>query len=665
MGRLWCRFVPARTHRWGHLVQYLAASFLLSVCLPYPMLQAEVSAETRSYLARGPKNIHELWKKAQVAYERSAFDDAASLGEAIFKQGKEPTRVLCLVARCRARSGALDAARSLVNHALELKPHDPEARALCLELEARETSREDGPLPARNASKKPTTLAERLFGEMSTGAREAFDAYYQDRLTESLERANSALVVNPTDPAALLAQALVHRDMGHVDLAAQGVSFLKGRHPKAEVLELLLAFRPNPKREKMLYVQAEKDPRPDPLLLARIAQHKRILLQCRSARESLQRARASIDRPDRETLLAVAAAALDLEDLVTAKELLAEYRALFHEDAWWMVYQAQLRLSQGEMEEAARTGVAAYKKEPRRILVLVHVASLLINAEKEDVLIDLLSLAHETMPSMKGLEADLCLTMERLKRKVRLNNITDGIFHVSVLQDLPSETVTTVLSNFKEAHRRIGALFGHFPQCVKLVIFDGIVGMPGVLAYFNPLDDTIYVGALPFLESSSNEERLAKMVSEHEYTHYVHSELQRRKGLIIRCHRQVKWLAEGLAEWASNGLKWRLEKEPLLLRSEFVGGTMPLYDLEGPELTSNLRGQVKGWYLQGNFMVRDLIERGSDRSRQLDRLVDLSIDLARGEDLAEALKTRFGMTIEQFEKGYSKGIREAMARAAQ
>jgi hypothetical protein len=314
------------------------------------------------------------------------------------------------------------------------------------------------------------------------------------------------------------------------------------------------------------------------------------------------------------------------------------------------------------MEESTRIGVEAYRKEPRRLLILMELAGLLITAGKEMEFVNLLTVAHEAFPDRKDLEGNFHAMVQLLLRKARLSPHDDGIFHLAIQQGLPSKVVATVLSTFKDAHRTMGALFGHFPQRVKLVIFDQIIMMPGALAYFSPLDDTIYVGAVHYQTRSADETLQARTVSEHEYTHYLHSELQRKKGLSQRRRIPVKWLAEGLAEWASNGLDWRLKTEGDFIRSCLVGGTVPLGELESPAVGSGNQGRIKAWYLQGNFMVRYLIGLDQDRAKQLDRVVDLSLDLTQGEDLGDALKKRFGIDLVSFEKGYTELIRGEAVR---
>ena len=644
-------------HSFRSLLRFCLLVLLLVSTLP---AQAEVSPETRAYLAAEPKGAKELWKKAREAFDRSAWDDGAALGEAILRLGKEHPRVLCLIARCRARTGASGVARSLVQRALELKPGDPDALSL-----SRELGPESGPAgadPSPAATRSSTTLAERLFGEVSTPAREALHAYYQDRLDESLERANSALSIDPGDPTALFVRALIHRDRFEREEALRGLEFLKGRFPKAAFLEFLGADRPDPLREQAFHAAVEADPQADPLSLALLAQYKRVLLQCGAARRILKRAEQGIARPDRETLLALSAAALKLNEIATSQRMLDEYKALFGEDSWWMVARAQLLLFQGQPEEAVRLGAEAYRREPQRLLVLPHILGIFRLAGKEAELLELLKLARKTFPDRAEIEGSFAQTAQLFLKKLSMRTHDDDIFHLAVQQGVPAPVVALVLSTFKDAHRKIGALFGYFPQKVKLVIFDRISGMPGALAYFSPLDDTVYVGGVHYQAGNPDESLKARTVSEHEFTHYVHAELQRQKGLSQRVHGQVKWLSEGLAEWASDGLDWRLKTSGDHIRACLVTGTVPLADLESPAIAADPQSQIKGWYLQGNFMVRYLLGLDKNRSKQIDRLITLSLELTQGEDLGDCLKKHFGIDAATFERGYTDFIRREAIR---
>jgi tetratricopeptide (TPR) repeat protein len=627
---------------------------LLMACalLCAPCIRAEVGAPTRAFLAQAPKDVKELFRRARAAYDRAEFDDAAALGEAILKLGKEHPKVLCLIARCRMKKGDAEVARSLVQRALEVKPGDAEATAL-----ERELGGASGAEPA--ASRTPTTLMERLFGAVTTTAKEAHDAYYRDQLEEALERVNTALASDPADPGALWVRSLIRRDRLEREQALEGVEFLKGRFPKAAFLEYLIDHQPDPVKERAFYQSVEKDADPDPIALALLCSYKRAVLQSGAARKALERAVKGVAKPDRETLLAIADAALAVGDLDDAEKALGEYKALFGEDGTWLLAASSLRMHQGKPEEALRIGTDGYRKAPQRLAKLGLVISYFERAGKEEELLEFLGFVHQAFPDEKDILGKVANTAQLLVRKLSMKGYIDDIFYLRVQEGLPMPVVARVLQTFKEAHRKVGAIFDHFPQRVRLVIFDQIIGMPGALAYFNPMDDTIYVGAIQYQVEKPADELRARTVSEHEFTHYVDAELQRKRGR-ARIHRRVGWLSEGLAEWASDGLKWRLAEEGDFVRAAMLAGTTPLDELERP---ATHRDVLKSWYLQGHMMVKYLVEREPDRPKQLDRLFGFAIDLTVGADIEEGLKKHFGIGLAEFEKGFADVIRKEAAKA--
>lgn len=593
-----------------------------------------------------------LFKDARAAYDRGAYAEAAALGEAILRQGREHPKVLCLIARCRAKTGARDVARSLVQRALELKPGDAEAAALAAEL--------DG-APAAGPKRTPTTLPERLFGPLSAPAKEALAALHGDDFEEAMERANTALANDPADPGGLFVRAIVQSERLEDDAALRDAEFLRGRFPAAGFLEVVLPRQPDPARVKAFLAAVESDPKADPIALALLATHKRTLLQCGAARRLLARAVQAVQRPDRETLVTIAQAATELSDHDTASRALDEHKALFGENADSLSAAAELRFRQGRPEEAARLITDAYHREPQRMKLLQKLMSIYINAGKEADLFEQMKLLHEAFPDRKDVEGKMVAAAVLYLRKQGMGAYNEDIFHIRVQPGLSENVVARVLATFKDAHRKVGAKMGHFPHSVRLVIFDQIIEMPSALAYFSPFDDTIYVGAVHYAGDDQGVVLQARTVSEHEFTHYVHAEMARKKGLPLRVNDEVGWLCEGLAEWASDGLTWRLSRNAAGIRAMLLGGTIPLADVENPTLLADVGFKIKSWYVQGHLMVKYLLEREPDRARQIDRLVAMSVDLDGAMDLDDALRKHFGIDSVAFEKGYTELIRREAA----
>lgn len=633
------------------------------MCRSSPILRVLLILFFVAPAVRG-EEVKVLWERARKATAAKQWDEGARLAEAILLQGKELPAVLVLLARCRLEKGQADQARLVVERALELEPKHPAALKLreVLDRRARDGA---SPSPGSAASAhRGVLLPERLFGPVSPHGKKALEAYYGDDLEQAALLAEQAIAQDPGDPAGLYVQALIARDTVEKEELNTKLLFLTGRFPRATFLNSMRLGGAGSDFEESYIREVEASADPDPFALAVVSGHHRTRLEGDQSRAALVRAWSVMKDTDRETLLALAAAHLALNDPVGAAKALDLHESLFGTWSWHRYYTSELLMARGQLGQAADAGMDAFVRDPRRLVLLFWIQDTLASQGREADLTELWVLAAEAFPEREDLRNEALRSHALTQRRQALRTVQEGIWHVDMMVNVPPEMYQVVMSSLEDAYRTVGARMSSFPPRVRVRIEDQIVTMPGALAYYHPVDDTLCIGAVEYMEDSPVGKLTARVISRHEYTHYLHAYLQREKGLTQRVHISTQWLSEGLADWASDGLGLRLAVERENTMAFLRSGPVPIADLSGEAIQKSGEegAQIDRWYLQGSFMVTSLLQREKDTPKQLERLLALSMALQRKESLEKSLKDHFGLTVDEFVKGYTDLMRVDLGR---